>query len=358
MRVQNYIKAVGLSAFCLVMVSGCGTIQKSGVSGAEGRVVTMADGRKVVVNGGQKLAPPKDTKSGKISKQKKLKKAPDSQGADREVVGTSVAVGNDSTVMAAVGDAPLRAGSDSIVSAGNMEFSLNGEWTIYSVRGNVIIGEERPYVTFDIPSNRFYGNNGCNVINGDLRVGPDRMVKLGNMISTMKMCQDDQYQYLINLALSDVVSYLPRKDRHETFLDLKDSEGRTILVLRRHNMDFLNGAWKVVELNSTPLVQEDEATMTFDTTDLRIHGTTGCNIFNGELFIDPDKTSSLQVLKLATTRMGCPPDSRETEFLLALETVESAKSLPGDEVALYDADGRLLFKLVRMELRDEAVPVD
>jgi len=357
MRIQYYIKVVSLSAFCLAVVSGCGTMQKSGVSGAEGRVVTMADGRKVVVNGGQKLAPPKDTKSGKNAKQKKSKKGTEPQGADREVVGGTVAVGTDSTVMAAVGDSRLRAVSDSIVSAEDTEFSLNGEWTIYSVRGNVITGEERPYVTFDIPANRFYGNNGCNVINGDLRVGPDRMVKLGNMISTMKMCQDDQYQYLINLALSDVVSYTPRRDRHETFLDLEDSSGRTILVLRRHNMDFLNGAWKVVELNSTPLVQEGDATMTFDTTDLRIHGTTGCNIFNGELFIDPDKTSSLQVMKLATTRMGCPPDSRETEFLLALESVESAKSLSGDEVALYDTDGRLLFKLVRMELRDEVVPI-
>ena len=142
----------------------------------------------------------------------------------------------------------------------------------------------------------------------------------------MKMCQDDQYQYLINLALDDVTSYSARRDKHEIMLDLKDSTGRTILVLRRHNMDFLNGAW---------------------------NGTTGCNIFNGELFIDPDKTTSLQILKLATTRMACPPDSRETEFLLALESVETAKASGHNEVVLYDTEGKPVFKLTKMELRED-----
>ena len=28
------------------------------------------------------------------------------------------------------------------------DFSIEGEWTIYSVRGNIVTGEERPYVCF------------------------------------------------------------------------------------------------------------------------------------------------------------------------------------------------------------------
>lgn len=366
MKIQQSLKLATLSGLCIAALTGCSSLQKSGVSGSEGRVVTLADGRQVVVSGQKdatkspastdarkekKLAPPKGEGKNSQGKQKKSKKKKEPQATpDREAVATTVICDNEAHLHPADS---ADTGSDLLKTATVENFSLNGEWTIQSVRGNAVTGEERPYVTFDLAAKRFYGNNGCNYINGDLTVEPNSSVKLSNMISTMKMCQDDQYQYLINLALDEVTSYSARRDRHEILLDLKDSTGRTILVLRRHNMDFLNGAWKVTELNGTKLVQEDDATMTFDTTDLKIHGTTGCNIFNGELFIDPDKTTSLQVLKLATTRMACPPDSRETEFLLALESVETAKADSDNEVTLYDTEGKPLFKLVKVDLREE-----
>lgn len=366
MKIQHSLKLATLSGLCIAALTGCGSLQKSGVSGSEGRVVTLADGRQVVVSGqkeasqssastdarkDKKLTPPKgDGKNSPAKPKKPKKKKEQQQTADREAVGTTVICDNDAHLHPAAGTA---AESDKLKTAAVEDFSLNGEWTIQSVRGNAVTGEERPYVAFDLAAKRFYGNNGCNYINGDLTVTPNSSLKLSNMISTMRMCHDDQYQYLINLALDDVTSYSARQEGHEILLDLNDSTGKTILVLRRHNMDFLNGAWKVTELNGTPLVQEDDATMTFDTTDLKIHGTTGCNIFNGELFIDPDKTTSLQVLKLATTRMACPPDSRETEFLLALESVETAKAYGHNEVTLYDTEGKPLFKLVKVDLREE-----
>lgn len=367
MKIKDCLRFALLSALCVVVMAGCSSLKKTGVSGSEGRVVTLSDGRKVVVTGqkqpsegpstasagknDKKLAPPKGGKHEKKSKGGKSKEQ--APVTDREAVGETVICGGGHDHAASTSGP-----SCDLVNAVPEDFSVNGEWTIFSVRGNEVSGEERPYVTFDLPAKRFYGNNGCNYINGSLAVDANRAIKFDDMISTMKMCQDDQFQYLINLALADVVSYSARQVKHETFLDLKDDAGRTILVLRRHNMDFLNGAWKVTDLNGSPLVQEDEATMTFDTVDLKIHGTTGCNIFNGELFIDPDKTTSLQILKLATTRMACPRDSRETEFLLALESVETAKPQGADTVVLYDTEGKAVFKLKKIELRDQSQSQD
>lgn len=233
------------------------------------------------------------------------------------------------------------------------DFTINGEWTIYSVRGNVVTGEERPYLTFDLPAKRFYGNNGCNYINGDLVLGENGAIRLDNMISTMRLCNDAEFEYLINLATSDVRSYSARVEGPITFLDLLDGKStQPILVLRRHNMDFLNGAWKVDTLNGTPLVTEDgePASLTFNITDLQIHGTTGCNRLNGKLFIDPDKKNSLQIVNVATTRMMCSPESRETEFLLALESVESARQTGSDTITLTSPDGTELFTLTRIPI--------
>ena len=137
------------------------------------------------------------------------------------------------------------------------DFSIGGDWTVYSVRGNLVTGEERPYVTFDLPAKRFYGSNGCNIVNGDIKADAKGELLLENIISTMRMCQDAPFEYLINLALSDVKSYAARQEGPVTFLDLKGTDGVTVMVLRRHNMDFLNGAWKITLLNGTPLDKEE-----------------------------------------------------------------------------------------------------
>lgn len=250
-----------------------------------------------------------------------------------------------SETVAATGDGPRPAVARALPS----DFSINGEWTVASVRGNAVTGEERPYVTFDVAAGRFYGSNGCNYVNGDLSVdGGSGTLVLGEMIATMRMCDDAPYEYLINLALSDVKSYAARQEGSITYLDLKGREGNVVMVLRRHNMDFLNGAWRIKELNGTPM--GEQASITIDVTDLKIHGNTGCNIFNGTLFIDPDKTDSVQFADLITTRMSCPDNVRETELLLALEEVETARLTEKDIVEMWSASGVLLFTLERIPM--------
>lgn len=391
------LKYIGAAAAALLLLSGCDALLKTASSAPEGKVVTLADGRKVIVQGStqqKSLIPPSSSKvasskssaaeskkqspaiknaggkqgsaikspggkqsadvkstegknKGAPAKPKKAGKENPAPAKDREAVGTIV-IGTDAPV--AVTDT-VKAPDPAVYSGKVEDVNINGEWTIYSVRDNVVTGEERPYLTIDLPVHRFYGNNGCNYINGDISVAPGAKISFDNMIATMKMCQDDQFQYLINLAVDEVKSYALRNDGPITFLDLKDNSGRVILVLRRHNMDFLNGAWKVTELNGKALQGEDDATMTFDTSELKIHGTTGCNIFNGQIFIDPDKTNSLQIIGLATTRMACPQDDIETEFLLALEEVETARQINQKGIALYSADGSELFKLQKLSLR-------
>ena len=89
--------------------------------------------------------------------------------------------------------------------------------------------------------------------------------------------------------------------------------------------------------------------MTINIPDMKIHGTTGCNIFNGALFIDPDKTDSMQFIDIVTTRMACPPGAHETEVLLALEGVETAKCVDNNTIEMFDVDGKELFKMTRIE---------
>jgi len=359
----NFCMASLMIGALAVATSGCALFDKSEkytVQGSDGETVSANAGN--TASGDQVLVPPRkgvgkagDTlkNTGKAVKNKKKKKKGNKQNAvsKEELAGArrDVAELENGT---SVQGTPAGTDTPAVSNTLPADFSINGEWTIYSVRDNIITGEERPYITYDLQAKRFYGSNGCNIINGDVVLGPGHELRMDNIIATMKMCADAPFEYLINLAVSDVRSYSARQEGPITFLSLKGADGNEVLVLRRHNMDFLNGAWKITQLNGvafSPAPGEDDATMTINIPDLKIHGTTGCNIFNGALFIDPDKIDSMQFIDIVTTRMGCPPGSRETEFLLGLEGVETAKRLDKDTIGMYDPEGKEIFRMTRIE---------
>lgn len=228
-----------------------------------------------------------------------------------------------------------------------------GEWTIFKVDGKVVTGDERPYITFDQAQSRFYGSNGCNTINGDYALGKTSL-RFSNVISTMRACADAPFEYAINRALDQVSDYAVARNGHEYYMSLTSPSGASVMVLRKHNMDFLNGSWSVTELNGkAPDLQDDESMqLVIDIPELKVHGNTGCNILNGNLLIDPDKSNAIQFHDIATTRMACRNYQQETAFLLALESVDAATSIGGGTVALLDSEGKTVMKLKRMEQRN------
>jgi heat shock protein HslJ len=228
---------------------------------------------------------------------------------------------------------------------------LAGEWIIYSVGGNKVTGDERPYINFDSENHRFYGSNGCNIINGDYAEGAHASLKLSNIISTMMSCPNADYEQAINAALDAVSSYTLLKKGNEYYLDLKNEKKVSIMMLRKHNMEFLNGTWVVSDINGISY-NNPEMEMVIDTNELKLHGNTGCNIVNGSVYIDPDKSDSVQFLNLITTRMGCSEDNlkAETAMLVALESVEYAKRGRNNTVVMYDKSDHAIMVLKKVQV--------
>ncbi len=224
-----------------------------------------------------------------------------------------------------------------------------GEWTIYKVGGKTVTGDERPYITFDAENSRFYGSNGCNTINGDYKLGGTSLT-FSNVISTMRACADAPFEYAINQALDNVSDYAVAKKGHEFYMSLTGTGGQSLMVLRKHNMDFLNGTWRVTLLSGKPVELEDDESMrlVIDIPELKLHGNTGCNILNGNLLIDPDKTNAIQFHNVVTTRMACRNQQQETAFLLALEAVDAATSTGDNTVALLDNEGKTVITMQRI----------
>lgn len=229
---------------------------------------------------------------------------------------------------------------------------LNGEWLLWTIGGKKVGGDERPYLHFSVGEGRVYGNMGCNTVNGDYEALKDGSLRITGLIQTMMSCHNMRYESAIGRALDNARFYRVAKQGHEYYLDLADASHKTLMTLRRHNMEFLNGAWTPTRIGERDN-DDSELRLVIDIAERRVHGRTGCNIMNGALLIDPDKASSVQFLDLTSTRTACERSQQaaETALLVALESVEHAKRRKGGSVVMTDKDGNTVLVLKRLDLK-------
>lgn len=241
---------------------------------------------------------------------------------------------------------------------GTIQKVLYGEWTASQVGDQHVTGENRPYIVFDEDSNnpflvKCYANNGCNTLNGEYAVTPGgKMKATGELISTMMMCPDAPYEMGFNMALNTVESYSIEKIGSDYLMYLKDGSGATTLILRKSDLDFVNGAWTVQKIGNTPAPQEAEMKIVIDIPELKIHGNAGCNVLNGDIKLNPDVQNSIEFTNLATTRMMCPYMETEQEFIKALESAKKVATTSNKDIIFFtDASGNTVVVLKRLMLR-------
>ena len=227
---------------------------------------------------------------------------------------------------------------------------LYGEWDIVSIRKKKVYTLERAYVYLDFAGgNKVYGNNGCNTINGSFQLSGNNLT-FGDFITTNNSCSNVTSEKTIMHALADVRRFTLETQYNAQYLNLMNAKGTVVLVLKRHNLDAMNGAWQVKEINSENVV-ELNMRLVIDAVMQTIHGNSGCNIINGIITLDPTKDMAIQFEDLHSTENDCEDIDNETALLLALERSESCKRINNNEMALLDNKGNIVIVLQRIALR-------
>lgn len=228
-----------------------------------------------------------------------------------------------------------------------------GQWQIAAVGDTKITGEENlPYVNFQPSTGRFFASDGCNIVNGDYVLRSDGVMVFSNTLSTMKYCADVPYADAIGAALNGQERLTAESYRlgQDTYLYLKNAAGKAVLTLRRHNMEFLNGNWLVTSINGKQ-IDDEECNIFIDIAELKTHGNTGCNYFNGDIYIDPAATNAIDFSNMGVTRMACYKTAQETAMLVALEEATTAIAGKNDNtVLLLDRNGKQVMTLKRIPL--------
>ncbi len=227
---------------------------------------------------------------------------------------------------------------------------LGGKWTIIKA-GNMTIDrdEDMPYIIFEPSTSLFYASNGCNTLNGAYALDSLNRLSFRNVMSTLRACPDVKYETQINALLSESPTVIKISDTgSESFLDFVGKDGVSMMRLRRGNLQFLNGQWDVESIAGLKKL-EVPASLFFDIAELRLHGNTGCNIVNGDIYLDHRHPNSVDFSNMGTTRMACPYEKQQTAMLVALEESATAINDGADKVILLNTDGKILMTLKKAD---------
>lgn len=244
-------------------------------------------------------------------------------------------------------DQPMRE-----VEITNPARQLYGEWDIVMMRKKQVYTMERAYLYLDFAGgNKVYGCNGCNTINGKFsQSGND--ISFSDFVSTGESCRNVTSEKTIMHTLAEVRHFTLEAQYNAQYLNLMNAKGTVLMVLKRHNLDAMNGAWLVKELESENVSQHNMR-MVIDAEMQTIHGDTGCNIINGVITLDPTKDMAIQFEDLQSGEHDCEAIDYETALLLALERTESCKRINQNEMALLDNKGAIVIVLQRINLRQQ-----
>lgn len=225
---------------------------------------------------------------------------------------------------------------------------VKGMWVIEEVNGKKAVGEKAPFINFVPESNKIYGNNGCNTINGKYSyAAKDSVLRFSDVITTMRLCgMEGITDQEINNALNQTAHYSLHESENGYIMRLYNNGGNLLMQLYHQNLDLLNGTWKVTAIDGNQ-VDIEKMKLVFDLTESKFHGNTGCNVLNGMLVTDENEPDRFSFENIGVTMMMCPEIEYQNAMLVALEDASTAKFVNRNKVNLLNSYGEEVLTLER-----------
>ena len=112
------------------------------------------------------------------------------------------------------------------------------------------------------------------------------------------------------------------------------------------DVKMLEGKWNIIEANGQKIEKEGFPNLEFNMKDKKVHGNTGCNIFNASLVLDEANVSAIKFDQAMSTMMSCPNLDIETIVLKAIGEVKAVKAGKTDkQMNLVDSNDKVVLVL-------------
>ena len=104
-----------------------------------------------------------------------------------------------------------------------LHHATQGKWGVVAINGKAIDNTDTN-IGFSAANQRFYGNGGCNVINGQYELVKDKL-SISNIAATRMACPNMATEAALLSALPTVSTYQREGDK----LILLDAEGKSVI---------------------------------------------------------------------------------------------------------------------------------
>ena len=104
-----------------------------------------------------------------------------------------------------------------------LHHAIQGKWGVVAINGKVIDSTDAN-IGFSAKDQRFYGNGGCNVINGQYQLVKDKL-SISNIAATRMACPNMATEAALLSALPTVSTYQREGDK----LILLDAQGKSVI---------------------------------------------------------------------------------------------------------------------------------
>lgn len=215
------------------------------------------------------------------------------------------------------------------------------EWFVTSIGGEQVKSGVHPYIAFDAVNGSYWGNAACNTIRGKLEADAKRgKIKFGAPVSTRMYCPDMDVENSLVSALTEVVAYNASGDS----LSLVNEDGKVIVsAVRKRPID---GRWIFEEVKGQKVgATENIPFLEIYSSEGRVHGNLGCNMYNSSIGIDCTN-GTLEFGLGQMTLMACPDLELEGSINKALSEVRSF-NVEGDSLHLLDGSGAEVLLMLR-----------
>lgn len=227
--------------------------------------------------------------------------------------------------------------------------TMEGEWNITEIGNSKVNAHPYPYIGFDTEKGRVYGNSGCNRLMGTYTMkGKKGHIELSQMASTMMACENMELEQKVLKAL-DETERISATDEEHLVLSGKDKKQLVKLEKRFRIVPLseIRGEWRIVSVFGEKLPDmERDPMVNFDTEKMRISAYAGCNRLSAS-FIQEEKSNSIRIPNVMSTRMACPDMKAEQNTITALEQVRSFGISNKGNLLLFSAGGNQVMELTR-----------
>lgn len=223
--------------------------------------------------------------------------------------------------------------------------NIEGTWVLKSLEGKPVVDLFKgatPTMTVDKTNNRVFGNGGCNTYTGKYDYSSGIFSTI-NVASTMMACLDENKEdlFLKTLNLNNKVSI-----ENNTILKLTNGGKIVAEFVRGIDPSQLLGDWTLEAIANEDikaLFGEQVPTITFDITEKRLGGNSGCNRYNATYKLDGDKIS---VGPAMSTRMACERNMEGEAKFTQLITGDSELTTTGEKITFL-RDGKTILSFVK-----------